>query len=440
MSKFKCQNKSKYQISNIKTTILSFVICNLCLFWILGFVICHLSFAQPTNTCMLCHQELDGNLKVNVEEIKNDVHFKRGLSCVDCHGGDSTKEDMAQSMDAAKGFIARPARNDIPNFCARCHANPDFMRAYNPNIPMDQLTKYNTSQHGKLNMQGDGKVAVCTSCHGFHGIRPKTDPLSKTYITNIPKLCSGCHSDKEYMKPYSIATNQMEEYEQSVHGQALLIKGDRAAPACNSCHGSHDAILPRTSSIGNVCAQCHTLQRDLFIKSPHKAAHEKLNLPECEVCHGNHKILPAQDEMVGVESPSLCLNCHDQNSAGYETAGLMRESLEALKTKIDAAKNLAQEANKLGMEVSEAEFEINEARNALTKARSYVHSFSAASVKDITKQGIDTANKAGQQGSGAIKEFHFRRKGYLFSVVIILFIALLIYLKIKELDRRRNLK
>ncbi len=54
--------------------------------------------------------------------------------------------------------------------------------------------------------------------------------------------------------------------------------------------------------------------------------------------------------------------------------------------------------------------------------------------------GIDTANKAGQQGSGAIKEFHFRRKGYLFSVVIILFIALLIYLKIKELDRRRNLK
>ncbi len=427
--------KPKLKTQNFKFYALPFLFFS---FFLFPFYFIPIALADQTNTCMLCHQSLDGNLKVSVEEIKNDVHFKRGLSCVACHGGDSNKEDMAQAMDATKGFIARPARNDIPNFCARCHSNPDFMRAYNPNIPMDQLTKYNTSQHGKLNMQGDGKVAVCTSCHGFHGIRPKTDPLSKTYLTNIPKLCSSCHSDKEYMKPYNIATNQMEEYVQSVHGVALLIKGDRAAPACNSCHGSHDAILPRTSSVGNVCAQCHSLQRDLFIKSPHKTAHEKLNLPECEVCHGNHKILPAKDEMVGVESPAICLNCHDKNSAGYETAGLMRESLETLKTKINTANNLAQEANKLGMEVSDAEFEINEAHNSLTKARSYVHSFSATLVKDITRQGVDTANKACQQGLGAIKEFNFRRKGYLFSVVIILLIAGLLYLKIRELERRHS--
>jgi hypothetical protein len=41
MTKSKCQNKSKFQISNFKTKILLFVICALNLFWILCFVLCH---------------------------------------------------------------------------------------------------------------------------------------------------------------------------------------------------------------------------------------------------------------------------------------------------------------------------------------------------------------------------------------------------------------
>lgn len=399
-----------------------------------------LAFAQSTDTCVLCHQDLERNLKVSAEEIKSDVHFKRGLSCANCHGGDNSKTELAEAMDPAKGFTKPPAKNDIPNFCARCHSDPDFMRAYNPNMPMDQLAKYNASQHGKLNAQGDQKAAVCTTCHGYHGVRTKTDPLSKTYILNIPKLCSSCHSDKEYMKSYDIPTNQMEEYEQSVHGEALLKKGDRSAPGCSSCHGSHDAILPRTSSVGNVCAQCHALSRDLFIKSPHKAAHEKLNLPECEACHGNHKIMRPSDNMVGVGSGSICATCHEENTAGYNTAKAMGESLEKLKAKIASAQDLVKGAGELGMEVSEAEFEISEANNALTKTRSHIHTFSAVAVDDTSKIGIEAAQKAQESGEKAVKEFNFRRQGYLVFVVIILLIALLLYLKIRELDKRRSLK
>lgn len=46
MTKSKCQNKSKTQMTNIKTIVLLFGICALTLFWNLCFVICYLSFAQ----------------------------------------------------------------------------------------------------------------------------------------------------------------------------------------------------------------------------------------------------------------------------------------------------------------------------------------------------------------------------------------------------------
>ena len=156
-------------------------------------------------------------MKEPADLIKDDIHTKRGLSCADCHGGDKSSLDISVAKDPAKGFVGKPKRNDMPDFCAKCHSDTTFMRRYNPNIPMDQLAKYNTSQHGKLNAQGDQKVAVCTSCHDHHGIRTKTDPISPTYITNVPATCAWCHSDKEYMKDYKIPTTQMEEYAKRVH-------------------------------------------------------------------------------------------------------------------------------------------------------------------------------------------------------------------------------
>lgn len=404
-------------------------------------VFCSLAIAfadEVKDSCVECHSQLSGQLKEAADLVKEDIHTKRGLSCSDCHGGDKTTLDMSAAKDPAKGFVGKPKRNDIPAFCAKCHSDPTFMRRYNPNIPMDQLAKYNTSQHGKLNAQGDVKVAVCTSCHDHHGIKTKTDPLSPTYITNVPATCAWCHSDKEYMKDYKIPTNQMEEYAKSVHGETLLKRGDRGAPACNSCHGSHDAALPRTIAVGNVCAQCHALTRDLFAKSPHKAAHDALDLPECEVCHGNHLILKPTDDMVGVDEKATCTTCHSADSAGYKVAKSMRDNLELLKFEIADSEKVVSRAAHIGMDVTDAEFDISEARNALTEARTYVHSFSADAVADITKRGVDIAAKAQGLGERAIKEFDFRRRGYMIAVAIILAIAGLLYLKIKELDKRRN--
>ncbi len=397
--------------------------------------------------------------------LEADVHVQRGLSCADCHGGDPTSMDPAVAMapppdasaeggfapigagplgrragggvDPTKGFIGKPAIPEVPQFCARCHADPVYMRKYNPNLPTDQYAKYLTSQHGKRISQGDTDVAVCTSCHGAHGIRSKKDPLSPVYATNIPGTCASCHTDATKMERHHLPVTQHWEYSQSVHGQALLFKGDRGAPHCASCHGSHEASRPGAIAIGNVCAQCHSLTRDLFAHSPHKAAHEALGLPECEVCHGNHLILQPSDEMLGIGPGALCVKCHEPGSAGYVTARAMRETIERLKGQVVDAKTVVAHAAQLGMDTSDAEFEFREAETKLTQARTYVHSFSSAAMQPIVDEGLQHARLAEDHGQQAVQEFHFRRKGFWVTLMILGLLIAGLLLKIRDTDQTR---
>ena len=312
------------------------------------------------------------------------------------------------------------------------------MRKYNPNLPTDQYAKYLTSQHGKRNTQGDADVAVCTSCHDAHGIRSKKDPDSPVYPTNIPGTCASCHSDSTIMERHGLPVTQHFDYLQSVHGQALLVRGDRAAPHCASCHGSHEAAKPGMVAIGNVCAQCHSLTRDLFAHSPHKAAHEALGLPECEVCHGNHKILKPTDDMLGTGPNAVCISCHEPGSPGYTAAQQMRAAIEHLKASSADANTLVAKAAQLGMETSDAEFELREADTKLTQARTYIHSFSAEQLQPIVEEGVQHARLAESDGRHAIHEFQFRRQGFWLTLGILGLLIIGLMLMIKELKSTRK--
>lgn len=202
---------------------------------------------SKVNSCVSCHLEMGDEMAAPVEGMKEDVHTQQGLSCADCHGGDpeaGLDGDAEASMDPAKGYIGIPKRTDIPKFCARCHDDPNYMRRFNPRVSTDQFSRYKTSVHGKSLQKGDSKVATCTDCHGVHGILDAKDSRSSVYPLNISNMCGKCHADEEYMKEYDIPTDQITAYQNSIHGKALLEKGDQAAPACNDCHGNHGATPP----------------------------------------------------------------------------------------------------------------------------------------------------------------------------------------------------
>lgn len=393
---------------------------------------------EPVNSCISCHLEVGDEMAAPVHGMESDIHAQKGLSCVDCHGGDAKAGldgDMEAAMNPAKGYIGTPAKKDIPKFCARCHSNPQYMRNYNPRVATDQYDRYQTSVHGKRLAQGDEKVATCIDCHSVHGIRAVNDPRAQVYPLNIPSTCGRCHSDADYMRSYGIPTDQVEKYQHSVHGIALLEKGDQAAPVCNDCHGNHGAAPPGVPAIAFVCGQCHLNNSELFRQSPHNAAFEEQGLPECETCHGNHAIEHPLDANLGIGTESICVSCHDVGSMGYQVAATLYNDIDSLKIRIATADSVIDKATRAGMEVSEARFQLNEANDYLIKARTAVHALSPPLLENQTGAGIKLTDVVLEAGLAALAEVQYRRTGLAISTIFIALLAFGIYLKIKEVDK-----
>ncbi len=394
------------------------------------------------NTCVNCHlTEVDDDNTEMTEHFLKGIHARRGVSCSDCHGGNPNAEDQDEAMDEDAGFVGAPEREEIPEFCAKCHSDPNYIRGFNPNLATDQYAKYKISGHGKLLLNSqDGKVAVCTSCHGSHGILPPDDPKSPVYISNIPGTCSSCHSDSTYMTGRHIPVDQMDKYKTSVHGIALLENGDRGAPACTGCHGSHDARRPEPSGVANTCAQCHNFIREMFVASPHKVAFDEENISECEVCHGNHAIQKVTDDMLASEENSVCGECHESDSKGWTVATEMSSHIISLRDQIDSITLIVDSAREIGMDAEDAIYILKEARNELVKSRALVHTFETKEVAEITKAGTEKVQEAGVAGRGLMEKFHFRKRGFILSVAVILLLSVLLTMKIRSMNGSSNLE
>jgi len=305
-------------------------------------------------------------------------------------------------------------------------------------LRVDQEREYYTSVHGRLlKEKGETRVATCISCHSVHGIRAPSDPLSSVYPSNVATTCAKCHASADYMKPFGIPTNQFDNYKLSVHAKALYDKQDLSAPTCNDCHGNHGAAPPGIASVANVCGQCHARQAELFQTSPHKKAFDDKQLGACITCHGNHAIPKPGDQMIGTQQGALCINCHTAGDKGFVAAGTMRSRIDALIASIDKSSAILNLAERKGMEVSKPKFELKGATDALTHARVLIHSTSTAEVDKVIEPGMDVANKGYQAGVGALAELSFRRKGLAVSLLFILFLATLVYLKIRQIERRQ---
>ena len=394
--------------------------------------------AQKKSSCIECHSKLeDTRLSAPAKLFDNDIHHARGLSCNDCHGGDPNADTKEGAKDPRKGYLGKPKTLDIPAYCGKCHSDATLMKKFNPSLRVDQEKEYYTSNHGKLLKAGEQRVATCISCHSVHGIRSPKDPLSSVYPSNVAETCSKCHASAEYMRGFGIPSDQYAKYKTSVHAKALYEKQDLSAPTCNDCHGNHGATPPGIASVANVCGQCHARQAELFQTSPHKAAFDQKQLAECLTCHGNHAIGKPGDQMIGTQQGALCINCHSSGDKGFVAASLMRSRIDELIGSIDKSTEILNRAERAGMEVSKPKFELKGATDALTHARVLIHSSSVAEVDKVVGPGLEAAGKGYQAGLGALAERSYRRKGLAVSLVFILFLAGLVYLKVRQIESRQ---
>ena len=396
--------------------------------------------AAKVDQCVACHSELEGRLGDPVKALqqKNDVHGQHGFSCANCHGGDPSQGSGKAAMDPAKGFVAVPKRQDIPRLCGKCHSDPAFMKQFDPAERTDQESEYSTSVHGKRLKQGDQKVAVCTSCHGFHGVKAVKNSTAPVYALHVAETCGSCHANVGYMQPYGIPTDQLAKWQSSVHGEAILKKQDLSAPTCNDCHGNHGATPPSVASVANVCGTCHVRQAELFQKSPHAKPFQALGNGACVQCHSNHEIHHPSDEMLGVGKQSVCVECHFEGTSSFKAAAAMSGQISDLAAQIRRAGEILQEASNDGMEVSRPQFDLREAGNKLINARVVVHSFAPGQVEAAVKPGLEVAGKAHQAGLVALSDFQFRRKGLAVSLLFIAIAVAAIFLKLRQIERRQS--
>jgi predicted CXXCH cytochrome family protein len=409
-------------------------------------------------SCAVCHFEggelwLPGTPLTKLDDLTSDIHWQAGLRCHDCHGG-SPSLDAFQNHREDAGFHRLGSRADIPAFCGRCHSSIDYMRQFVPSARTDQEAEYWTSGHGrrlKLSADGDNSqvdqaVATCVDCHGGHGMLAVNNTNSPVYPSRVAETCARCHSDEKRMagRTYEgrpLGHDQYDQWRQSVHGGALMDKGDLSAPACNDCHGNHGALPPGVGSVAHACGTCHGKIAGLFAETRMQHKFEEVGLPGCAACHGKHLISHPDDEMLGMHSGDLCFTCHDPEHpkygatlAGAEVAKTMRARLDRLKAEIAEAERLLTDAERLGMEVRGPRFDLRQAFDALTNARTQVHSFKPAPLEEALDEGLKVTSNVKTRAEGALREHTSRRVWLAASLVPILFVVGLLLLYIRSLS------
>ena len=142
-----------------------------------------MSRKQVPTTCGQCHS---GILRDYLEGVHG-RDFDKGIRdvpvCIDCHG----EHQILSPLDKRSKVYA----TQIALTCAKCHDNEELIHKYK--LLGKRLRTFQGSFHGVASAYGEPKVANCVSCHGFHNIRPSSDPESHIHPTKLPQTCGKCH-------------------------------------------------------------------------------------------------------------------------------------------------------------------------------------------------------------------------------------------------------
>jgi cytochrome b subunit of formate dehydrogenase len=276
------------------------------------------------DTCLTCHNTKAKKIEVPAadgkprplhgvpgEKFEEGVHGK--MQCVACHT--SIKDD------AAKGAHAKDpdAAAKVPD-CATCHQDlwqqtvkrgrtKDFPRL---GVVAANIDAYRKSFHARPSADDKTKPnAYCDDCHNTHtfNVPPKDTPQYTQWRLSIPKTCGAtCHTD------------QLEEYNGSVHGQENAKNMLAQAAVCSDCHTSH--AISNTSgdpfklTVSKNCGNCHKEQLETYKDTYHGSVNTLgySYTAKCYDCHGSHGIKRVDDpesKVFPANRMKTCQTCHN---------------------------------------------------------------------------------------------------------------------------------
>ncbi len=281
-------------------------------------------------TCLTCHggkklevTTVDGKSRslhaIAAEKYGESVHGK--MECVSCH---------TEIKDAVAGHKIDTAV--VKPDCATCHealwkkaqADNYTKEKARLGVVVENVESYKKSFHARPNKEDKAHVnATCDGCHDTHtfNIPPLGTAQRADWRMGIPKLCGeSCHSD------------ELDEYNESVHGKETQEKHNLKSAVCSDCHTTHDigntSAVPVKLTITENCGGCHEKELASYRQTYHGqvGALGYAYTAKCFDCHGSHDITRADDEESRVHPDNrlkTCQKCHNGKKMPKATEGFV---------------------------------------------------------------------------------------------------------------------
>jgi predicted CXXCH cytochrome family protein len=139
---------------------------------------------QIVNTCGRCHQRIAKEYGESIHGVARSKGKSDSPVCTDCHG----EHQIFSAKD--KRSTVSPLNVSV-QVCAGCHSSVKLSGKYG--LSSGQFATFSDSFHGLAAMSGNVAVANCASCHGYHNVRPSSDPASTVNKANLAATCGKCH-------------------------------------------------------------------------------------------------------------------------------------------------------------------------------------------------------------------------------------------------------
>lgn len=220
------------------------------------------------------------------------------------------------------------AISDPDENCLMCHSDPDFKGAFQDGELISLYVdkgEYEQSIHGPAGLNCVAchtdisryphhveEQVTCTTCHPLEGGQPDTDYVTlrvqlsfadrREMTLAINEECRSCHEHE-----FEVAVD-------SAHVR-VFEGGNRYAPICVDCHGSHAITNPEEPrpKISHICGECHKAVYSTYRTSVHGTALEtesNPDVPSCVECHGVHSVRGPRATEFRNDSIVICGGCH----------------------------------------------------------------------------------------------------------------------------------
>ncbi|MDT7543476.1 MAG: hypothetical protein QOE33_3380 [Acidobacteriota bacterium] len=213
-----------------------------------------ISSKEASETCLQCHSGREEH-----NNFRRGEHWRNDVGCTDCHTAHSSPA-IAENKAGSNVFVSR-ANGEKPGF-----ADEKLLKIGEPQLCMSCHTEtkhqFNQPFHHKV-LEGAMK---CSDCHNPHGgFETKQTRLA----TGTDAACLKCHADKQGPFAYEHAPVKTE-----------------GCASCHTPHGSANPRLLRTSTVSQLCIECHTQAHGVGAQEPGGPQHNlNLQYANCTVCH-----------------------------------------------------------------------------------------------------------------------------------------------------------